>query len=338
MRVWTVIGLMGLGLALVCGGCGSREAATNEVVLYTAVDDFIVRPIVADFERQSGIKVILVTDAESTKTAALVQRLEAERDNPQADVWWGNEIFYTINLANKGILAPCEVPAMKEIPSQYQDPQHRWAATALRARVIGVSTADDAQNAVTGISSIRDLGNPKLRDRICMGPPVAGTVASHMAALYTVMGRKGFEAYLNELKSNGMKVVGGNSVAAQMVGQGTMYACLTDNDDVDATLREDGKIKAIVPDQGADGVGTLTIPCSAGLIAGARHPEAARKLLEYVLSRQVEQKLLEAEYAAFSVYTPAESGGVRSMDVKYTDVADNMKAAIELARQVLEGR
>ena len=52
------------------------------------------------FEKQTGIHVRLVTDTEATKSAALSERIEAEKDHPQADVYWGNEIFHTVAEGN----------------------------------------------------------------------------------------------------------------------------------------------------------------------------------------------------------------------------------------------
>src|SRR5947209_7594392 len=77
-------------------GC-HRSAPPEQVVLYTSVDQPIAASIIKDFELQTGISVILQTDTEATKSAGLAERLRAEKDNPQADVWWGNEIFHTIN-------------------------------------------------------------------------------------------------------------------------------------------------------------------------------------------------------------------------------------------------
>ncbi len=80
------------------------------------VDEPIARPIIQEFEKQSGIQVVLVTDAEATKSVGLAERLRAEKGNPQADVFWGNEPFHTINLAEEGLLAPYESHSAKDVP------------------------------------------------------------------------------------------------------------------------------------------------------------------------------------------------------------------------------
>ncbi|MHC5009094.1 MAG: hypothetical protein ACYTGF_17245 [Planctomycetota bacterium] len=74
-------------LASVAGGCSPSEPG---VVLYVSADDHIARQVVGAFERETGIRVATVGDTEQTKTTGLANRLRAERDNPQADVFWSS--------------------------------------------------------------------------------------------------------------------------------------------------------------------------------------------------------------------------------------------------------
>jgi iron(III) transport system substrate-binding protein len=318
-------------------GCKKEPAASPAVVLYTAVDEPVARPIVLEFTQRTGITVILRTDTEATKSVGLAERLEAEKDNPQADVWWGNEVFHTINLADRGVLARYESPALANIPPIYKDSQYRWAGTALRARVIARTTASPGAEAVKSVNSLLDLAHPALKGKICMARPTAGTTGGHLAALYTVWGRDKFEQFLRDLKANNIKLLGGNSVVAEYVGQGQLFAGLTDNDDVDSARREGGKLELILPDQNPEQIGTLAIPCTVGLIAGAKHPDAAKKLIDYLLSPEVEKMLLDAKFARYSVFA---AGGeqVKPMPVNYAEVATNLRPAVELAMKILEGR
>ncbi len=93
----------------------------NEVVIYTSLDQVFSEPILQDFERQTGIKVKAIYDVEATKTTGMVNRLIAEKDNPQADVFWNSEICRTIILKNKGVLASYFSAQAKDIPEQFKD-------------------------------------------------------------------------------------------------------------------------------------------------------------------------------------------------------------------------
>src|SRR5436190_9842630 len=132
--------LMAVGALI--GGCDrstSLPAPAKEVVLYTSVDEPVAKPIVDEFTKRTGIKVILQTDTEASKTAGLVERLRAERANPRADVFWNNEPFHTINLAEEGVLAAYDAPGAKDVLEAYKDPAHRWAADGLRLRMIATA-------------------------------------------------------------------------------------------------------------------------------------------------------------------------------------------------------
>ncbi|HSI32764.1 MAG TPA: hypothetical protein VK986_04170, partial [Tepidisphaeraceae bacterium] len=129
--------VVGLGLlvgVLSCDRDGGAGGGKREVVLYTAVDEQVARPIVAEFEKRTGIKVKLKTDTEASKTSGLVALLRAEKANPQADVFWNNEVFHSINLAGEGVLAGYESPSAKDLPAAFRDPQNKWAACGLRIR------------------------------------------------------------------------------------------------------------------------------------------------------------------------------------------------------------
>ena len=62
-----------LALLMLMVGCGGT--ASEEVVVYTSVDDVFARPIAERFEQETGIVVRLVPDTEETKSTGLVNRL-----------------------------------------------------------------------------------------------------------------------------------------------------------------------------------------------------------------------------------------------------------------------
>src|SRR5215212_109872 len=118
-------------LSLLAVGClavaGCDRSAVKEVVLYTSVDEPVARPIVAEFTRRTHITVVIKTDAEASKTAGLAATLRAERGNPRADVFWNNEPFHTINLAEEGVLAAYASPASADVAGMFKDEKGRWA-------------------------------------------------------------------------------------------------------------------------------------------------------------------------------------------------------------------
>jgi iron(III) transport system substrate-binding protein len=309
-------------------GCSRSDQQT--VVLYTSVDEPIARPIINEFTKQTGIRVTLVTDTEASKSVGLAERLRAEKDHPQADVWWGNEPFHTINLASEGLLAPYESPNAKDIADQFKDPQHRWTSNGLRVRVMAF-----AAQANSSTAELAALTSPANKGKVVMALPTAGTTGGHVSALYTLWGDSKADDFFRACRKNEMKLVGGNSVVAEEVSRGTMQLGLTDNDDVASMQSEGGKLIAKLPDQ--DAIGTLAIPTTVGLVTGAKNPEAAKKLIDFLLTKQTEQKLIDVKFAMFSARADAKNDA-KFMAVDYAAVAKNMAASVRRATAILEGR
>jgi iron(III) transport system substrate-binding protein len=323
-------------LAPVCG-CDRSGPGGEAVVVYTSVDDPVARPILQEFTRRTGVRVEVRTDTEANKSAGLAARLEAEKSNPKADVWWGNEVFRTIRLADAGVLAAYDSPSASDVPPLFKDPNHLWTGAGLRVRVIGVHAGNDAPpggGAWLPNGSIEDLTRPELKGRVAMANPRAGTTSGHVAALYVLWGDAKAAAFFRGLRDNGVKVVGGNGDVAAEVSTGTVWVGLTDNDDVDNVSREGGSIRAVLPDQKA--YGTLTIPCTVALVAGSKHTDAAKKLVDYLLSAEVEKRLVDAKFASATVR--GGSGELKAMQVDYRDVAKVLDRAANDAHAILTGQ
>jgi iron(III) transport system substrate-binding protein len=93
---------------------------------------------------------------------------------------------------------------------------------------------------------------------------------------------------------------------------------------------------ALIPDQGEGGLGTLAMPTTVALVAGRPPSAAAKKLVDYLLSKDVEQKLIAARFVKFSVR--AGPGEIRTMDVDYAKAAAIFPQVTRRATALLEGR
>ena len=263
----------------------------HDLVVYTSADDDYSRPLVKAFEVESGLKVGLVTDAEAAKTTGLYQRLLAEKSRPQADVFWNNEISRTLLLARRGVLQSSRPAGREDISREFRDGAGRWHGLACRARVIVYNTGKVAEKDAP--RSIFDLTAERWKGQVTAAYPLFGTAATHCAALraHGKVGRDKAMAFLKDLLANGLQVAPGNGAVADRVAAGQALVGLTDTDDY--WVRKDaGKPLGIVyPDQEPGQIGTLVIPNTAALVAGARHPEAAGRFLEFLLSARAEGML-----------------------------------------------
>lgn len=321
-------------LLLSCSKSSDPDART--VVLYCSVDQEIAEPIIAEFEKQSGIKVLARFDTEASKTVGLVQKIKAEAASPVADVFWSSEIFHTIRLARDSLLAPYSSDATKDWPALYADADGRWYGFALRARVIAYSA--DRVSAEDAPKSLEDVLDGKWKGRLVMAAPEFGTTGGDVASWFAHYGPARARQILEGLKANEMRIVAGNSTAVRMVATGRADVCFTDTDDVYAAQRNGWPVAMNFLDQAGDGV--LTIPNTAAVINGATHPEEAAKLMDFLLSEHVERMLVRSDShnspinkalaEQFKLYAIA-----KPLDIDYGKIADQLPMAIQMAREIL---
>lgn len=305
-------------------GCG---AEAPKVVLYVSADDHVTRPVVRAFEEETGFRVQVVPDTEEMKTTGLGNRLIAERDNPQADVFWSSEIFNTVRLAEEGVV-------------------ERWREFAARARVIVYSPKRLAEADIP--RTWMDLTRPRFRGRIVIADPRFGTTGGHLAAMKAYWSRTGgagyYEAFLMGLADNEVRMLpGGNAAVVRAVAEGEADLGLTDTDDVWAAQARGFAVELVYPRhdlEGAEGGGTLLIPNTAALVRGGPNPAPAARLVEFLASERVERMLAEssshnvplrpdvaAQYPQYAVPDPLE--------VDYERAAALMPGAIEQAMHYL---
>ncbi len=319
------------------GGCSQDKKNESSVVVYTSVDQIYAEPILNEFEEASGIKVQAVYDVEAAKTTGLVNRLIAEKNNPQADVFWNGEFAQTILLKQEGVLTPYKSPSAQDIPESLIDPEGYWAGAGGRCRIILVNTELMAPEDYP--DSIFDFLNEKYpADKVGIAYPLFGTTATQAAALYAYLGPEEGKSFFSALKDRGVQVVDGNSVVRDMVADGRLMMGLTDTDDAVAALENGKPVKMIFPDQ--DEMGTLIIPYTTGLVAGGPNPDAGQQLIDYLLSSEVERKIYTAGFSQVTVrplgieveYLP--SSGVKSMGINITQAYEQLDLVTEELREI----
>jgi iron(III) transport system substrate-binding protein len=311
------------------------QAAAREVVIYTSVDQVFSEPVLKGFEEETGIRVKPLYDVEASKTTGLVNRLIAEKSNPKCDVFWNSEFAQTIVLQQKEVLAPYQSPSALSIPPHFKDTQGYWTGFAARARVLIYNTRLLKDSEVP--QSIFDFTDAKWRGKFTLAYPLFGTTRTHVAAWYAVLGKKKTEEYLQALKANHVVIVDGNSVARDIVVEGEVPIGFTDTDDVNVAVQSGKPVKMLFPDK--DGIGTLLIPNTVALVRGCPHPEEAKALIDYLLSRKVESLLAFSESAQIPVRDGVEKplhvpeiSSIKVMAVDYGEVAGHMNAAAEFCQ------
>jgi len=321
-------------ILLAAAGCWSQS--DQEVFVYTALDQGFSEPIFKDFEQQTGINVEASYDVESTKTVSLVNAIIQEKNRPRCDLLWNNEILHTLRLEKLGLLDTYDAPAAENYAQTYRSANGTWYGFAARIRVLIVNTdlvAEDERPV-----SIRDLTDPKWKGKVGIAKPLFGTTATHAAVLFAAWGDEEAQDFFRRLKENA-QVLSGNKQVALAVGRGELAFGLTDTDDAIIEKDKGLPVEIVYPDQGEDGLGALFIPNTLALIKGSANGESARRLVDHLLSGEVEAKLARGDSAQFplnsqvSVRSRAQSDKpVKHMEADFPAAADKWETAAKFLR------
>jgi iron(III) transport system substrate-binding protein len=334
--IYRVVCGIAIGLSLL-GGC--QRSAPEELVVYTALDREFSEPIFDEFTQQTGIVVRAKYDTEANKTVGLTNLILNERKRPRCDLFWNNEILNTLRLQEAGVLAAHESPVGGLYPPLYRSPEGFWYGFAARARVLLVNT--ERLQPADYPTGILDLADPRWAGRAGMAKPLFGTTASHAACLFQLWGADRAEEFFRQTLSQ-VRVLPGNRQVALAVGAGQLDWGLTDTDDAMLEIEAGRPVVMVYPDQQPEGIGTLFIPNTLALIDGAAHREMATRLLDFLLSPEVEGRLATGPSAQIPLHPETQvpprvetPQTVRAMEVDFAAAAAQWDSVAEFLRNQL---
>ncbi len=262
----------------------AKEIAKT-VNVYSARKRHLIRPLLDQFEKKTSITVNLTT----AKSDALITRLHLEKNHPNADIFITTDVGRLHRLKNLQLLQPLKSAWLeKNVPPQYRDSDGQWYGLSVRFRVI--VAARRLPNSVRP-ERYEDLASPKWHKKICVRSSDNVYNQSLIASLIVANGRTATQDWAESLVDNFARPpAGGDRDQILAVAHGgcdlalanTYYLAMMreskDKEQSEAVKRVD----IIWPNQEDRGVHVNV--SGAGIIKGAKHPEAAQKLLEYLLS------------------------------------------------------
>ena len=326
-----------LGLSFIAAGCSNRTGSTGTVVVYVSEDQVFSEPILKDFEKETGIRVKAVFDTEEAKSTGVMNRLLAEKSNPQADVYWANEPVRADVLRQQGISEPYRPVNAQAIAEQFKDAEGYWTGFSARARVFVVN-----RSAKVRPKSVMAYVDPANKGKAVVANPMFGTTTAQVAALFSLWGDAKGKQFLDALKANQVKLSTSNGESADFVASGQFDFALVDSDDAVDRMRKGKPIDIVYPDQEDGQPGLLIIPNALVLLRGGPNPSNGKKLIEYLVSKETERKLALADCAQIPLnpgVTPPKElkpiEQIRAMKVNYAELAVKLQAIQPVLKQWL---
>jgi len=137
-------------------------AAAEDVVVYSARNEQLIKPLFDAYTRDTGVQIKFITD----KEGPLMARLKAEGRNTPADMLLTVDAGNLWQAAEEGLLRRIQSETLQaNVPAHLRDPNNEWFGLSVRARTLVYNT-----NMVkpADLSTYEDLANPKWKDRLCL--------------------------------------------------------------------------------------------------------------------------------------------------------------------------
>ncbi|MFF3690046.1 iron ABC transporter substrate-binding protein [Streptomyces sp. NPDC002187] len=336
MRVRLVLASASVGLlALGTTGCGEEAdgseqptatpRADKKITVYSGRSEELVKPVIEDFEKASGITV----DVRYGETAQMAAQLQEEGGRSPADVFLAQDAGALGAVTGHGLFATLPDQVLDKVPSAYRAEGGQWVGVTGRARVM-VYNVDEVPRADLP-RSVFEVTEPEWKGKVGIAP-TNGSFQAFITAMRVKYGDERTQDFLNGLKANDAQIREGNAPIVADVDKGTLAAGLVNHYYVYELAKEEGTsvddLKAqnhFFPDKD---IGSLVNVSGVGVLKKAGDDPDAREFVDYLLGTGAQTYFAEEtfEYPLVAGVDTApglpELSSLAAPDLDLDDLAD----------------
>ncbi|WP_120994301.1 extracellular solute-binding protein [Stutzerimonas urumqiensis] len=293
----------GILTALALAAASGIASAADEVVVYSSRIEDLIKPVFDAYTEETGVKVSYITD----KEAPLMARIKAEGENTPADLLLTVDAGNLWQAEQMGILQPLDSEIVKQnIPPQYRSSTGAWTGLSLRARTIVYSTerVDPKE-----LSTYEALADEQWEGRLCLRTSKKVYNQSLTATLIEAHGAEKTEEILKGWVNNlATDAFADDTALIQAIDAGLCDVGIVNTYYYGRLHKENPDLQAKLfwPNQQDRGVHVNL--SGIGLTKHAPHPEAARKLVEWLTGEKAQGMFaaINQEYPANPDVAPSE--------------------------------
>lgn len=262
-----------------------------EVVVYSARNEQLIKPVFDAYTQATGVKVNFITD----KEAPLLTRLQQEGASSPADLLLTVDAGNLWQAAEQGLLQPVQSKALDAaVPVHLRDPDNRWFGLSVRARTLffnpSLTSADQ-------LSSYEALAEPKWQGKLCLRSSKKVYNQSLVAMMIAAHGEEKTESVVKGWVANlAAPPFADDTKLLEAIAAGQCAVGIANTYYYGRLLAKqpDLAVKLFWANQGSDG--THVNIAGAGLTRHAPHRDEAVKLLEWLASPAAQNLFVDANY------------------------------------------
>lgn len=255
-------------------------ASADELTVYSGRGEALVGPVIAQFEKDTGIKV----NVRYAGTSELATLITEEGAQSPADVFWAQD------GGALGAIAPlfADLPAEVNdgVSAEFRNVNNKWAPTSGRSRTLVYST--ERVEPADLPASIDDLTGEKYKGRVAWAP-TNGSFQAFVTAFRVTHGEDAARAWLEGMIANDAKAYRNNGSQIEAIANGEVDFGLVNNYYLGRYIARDSKYPVRQTHFGAGDIGNLLNVAGAGIVAASDNQDNARKFIDYLLSPTAQQ-------------------------------------------------
>jgi thiamine transport system substrate-binding protein len=274
-------------LLTACSVTTSDAPAPGErVVTLVTHDSFALSPeLLEEFKTGTGITIKPLASGDAGE---VTNKLVLTKDAPIGDVAFGVDSTFASRALKEGVFAEYASPEAQKGAQRYQlDPPNRLHAVDVGDVCLNVDVA--ALKDVGEPKQYADLADPKYKDMLVVEDPATSSPGlAFLLGTIATFGEQNWQNYWGQLKANGVKVVSGWEEAYTQDFSGS-----SGKGPRPIVVSYASSPSAEIGDDGAPRTKALLDTCYrqveyAGVLNGAKNPEDAREVLDFLLGERVQ--------------------------------------------------
>ena len=279
------ISRMALALSGMVFSSAVFAAAESRLVVYCSAQNTMCEQEVLAFEQKPHIKTSFIRGS----TGSIFARIEAEKANPQGDVWYGGTLDPHSQAGEMGLLEAYKSPNLQYIPDALKDPAkikgNYSSAIYLGILGFGVNTERLQKLNLPVPKCWKDLTDPKYKNEIqAADPQSSGTAYTQIATFVQLWGEEEAFKFLKELNKNVSQYTKSGNTATRNTARGEAAIGIGFLHEHSIEKEKGAPVELIVPCEGTGyEIGGVSI------IKGARNPENAKLFVDWALSKEAQE-------------------------------------------------
>ena len=253
--------------------------AEGELTVYGSCEEEYLAAACEHFQELYGIKV----NYQRLSTGEVQAKIEEEKGNPSADVWFGGTTDPYNVLAKEDLLEPYAAQNASHLLSDmYKDPDGKWYGIYKGILGFMVNTTELARMNLEAPADWQDLLKPEYKGLIWLSNyNTAGTAKLVINTMIQKYGHDEGIQYLVNLDKNIEVYTKSGSGPSKNVGTGECVIGIGFLHDGITQIVDNGyeNVQLIIPSSGT----SFEVGATA-IFKGAAHPNAAKLWIEYALS------------------------------------------------------